>query len=154
MSSVDDRTARARVRDAALDLLRSHYDQTQRPREVIRVLERVITLDPAEEREPFADYQIVRRELENFDPGLAARPEVIALSKADLPEVRDAYEPLRERFRAEGKELYLVSAATRDGIAPIIERLTTLLREQRQLDDASRSPSTSRPGSPKALLGT
>ena len=35
------------VRDAALDLLRSHYDQTARPREVIRVLEQVIALDPA-----------------------------------------------------------------------------------------------------------
>ena len=35
------------VRDAALDLLRSHYDQTSRPREVIRVLEKVIALDPA-----------------------------------------------------------------------------------------------------------
>ncbi|HEU4727785.1 MAG TPA: hypothetical protein VFT22_07855, partial [Kofleriaceae bacterium] len=35
------------VRDAALDLLRSHYDQTSRPREVIRVLERVIALDPS-----------------------------------------------------------------------------------------------------------
>jgi tetratricopeptide (TPR) repeat protein/Tfp pilus assembly protein PilF len=35
------------VRDAALDLLRSHYDQTTRPREVIRVLEKVIWLDPA-----------------------------------------------------------------------------------------------------------
>jgi tetratricopeptide (TPR) repeat protein len=35
------------VRDAALDLLRSHYDQTARPREVIRVLEQVIRLDPA-----------------------------------------------------------------------------------------------------------
>ncbi|HEY0989965.1 MAG TPA: hypothetical protein VGD80_23005, partial [Kofleriaceae bacterium] len=35
------------VRDSALDLLRSHYDQTGRPREVIRVLEKVIALDPA-----------------------------------------------------------------------------------------------------------
>ncbi|HTR54354.1 MAG TPA: tetratricopeptide repeat protein [Kofleriaceae bacterium] len=34
------------VRDAALDLLRSHYDASSRPREVIRVLERVIQLDP------------------------------------------------------------------------------------------------------------
>jgi tetratricopeptide (TPR) repeat protein len=34
------------VRDAALDLLRSHYDHAGRPREVIRVLERVIELDP------------------------------------------------------------------------------------------------------------
>src|SRR5262245_1327142 len=35
------------VRDAALDLLRSHYDHTTRPREVIRVLEKVIAIDPA-----------------------------------------------------------------------------------------------------------
>jgi tetratricopeptide (TPR) repeat protein len=35
------------TREAAVDLLRSHYDATQRPREVIRVLERVINLDPA-----------------------------------------------------------------------------------------------------------
>jgi tetratricopeptide (TPR) repeat protein len=34
------------VRDAALDLLRSHYDQTTRPREAVRVLEQVIALDP------------------------------------------------------------------------------------------------------------
>ncbi|MGE0868810.1 MAG: hypothetical protein AB7P03_09615 [Kofleriaceae bacterium] len=32
------------VREAALDLLRSHYDTTQRPRDVIRVLERTIEL--------------------------------------------------------------------------------------------------------------
>src|SRR6185436_7915576 len=35
------------VRDAALDLLRSHHDHAGRPREVIRVLEKVIALDPA-----------------------------------------------------------------------------------------------------------
>ncbi|HMG24385.1 MAG TPA: hypothetical protein VK607_23780, partial [Kofleriaceae bacterium] len=35
------------VRDAALDLLRAHHDQAGRPREVIRVLEKVIALDPS-----------------------------------------------------------------------------------------------------------
>ena len=35
------------VRDAALDLLRTHHDHAARPREVIRMLERVIALDPA-----------------------------------------------------------------------------------------------------------
>ncbi|HVK82924.1 MAG TPA: hypothetical protein VM513_02400, partial [Kofleriaceae bacterium] len=35
------------TREAGVDLLRSHYDATQRPREVIRVLEKVIVLDPA-----------------------------------------------------------------------------------------------------------
>jgi tetratricopeptide (TPR) repeat protein len=35
------------VRDQALDLLRAHYDAAQKPREVIRILEKVIALDPA-----------------------------------------------------------------------------------------------------------
>ncbi|HSD87831.1 MAG TPA: hypothetical protein VLB44_09970, partial [Kofleriaceae bacterium] len=39
------------VRAAALDLLRSHYDATSRPREVIRVLEKIIQIDPANTRE-------------------------------------------------------------------------------------------------------
>ncbi|HVV82915.1 MAG TPA: tetratricopeptide repeat protein [Kofleriaceae bacterium] len=37
-------------REGALDLLRTHYDATSRPREVIRVLERVIELDPSSSR--------------------------------------------------------------------------------------------------------
>ena len=44
---LESANANKTVRDAALDLLRSHYDQTARPREVIRVLEQVIGLDPA-----------------------------------------------------------------------------------------------------------
>lgn len=96
-----------------------------------RVLLHLVTLDPGEGREPFEDYLVVRSELENFDPELAKRPEIVALSKSDLPEVREAFEPLRERFREIGKELYLVSAATRDGIRPIIEELARLLRAEK-----------------------
>ncbi|HEX4423645.1 MAG TPA: hypothetical protein VH165_37300, partial [Kofleriaceae bacterium] len=44
---IESANATKAVRDAALDLLRSHYDATSRPREVIRVLEKVIALDPA-----------------------------------------------------------------------------------------------------------
>ena len=39
------------VRDSALDLLRSHFDATSRPREVIRILEKIIKIDPAGSRE-------------------------------------------------------------------------------------------------------
>lgn len=97
-----------------------------------RVLLHLVTLDPAEDRDPFDDYQIVRRELETFDPGLAGRPEVIALSKADLSEVRDTYPELREKFRALGKELHLISAPTREGLSGVIEVLARLLREARE----------------------
>jgi GTP-binding protein len=93
-----------------------------------RVLLHLITLDPAEDREPLADYDVVRGELEKFDPELAQRPEVIALSKSDITEVRELYEELREKFAARGKTLYLVSAATRDGVRDVIGELARVLR--------------------------
>jgi GTP-binding protein len=93
-----------------------------------RVLLHLITLDPAEDREPLADYDVVRGELEKFDPELAQRPEVIAVSKSDITEVRELYEELREKFAARGKTLHLVSAATRDGVRTVIEELAQVLR--------------------------
>jgi GTP-binding protein len=93
-----------------------------------RVLLHLITLDPAEDREPLADYDVVRGELEKFDPELAQRPEVIALSKSDITEVREGYEELREKFAARGKTLYLVSAATRDGVRAVMEEVTQVVR--------------------------
>jgi len=60
-----------------------------------RVLLHLLT--PSEEpgRAPLDDYHVIRRELELFDPGLAARPELVAMTKADLPEVREAYPAAR-----------------------------------------------------------
>ena len=93
-----------------------------------RVLLHLVTLDPAPEREPLEDYRVLRRELEKFDPALAGRPEVVAMSKADLPEVREAYPALREAFEREGIELHLLSAATREGIDEMIQLLSRKVR--------------------------
>jgi GTP-binding protein len=88
-----------------------------------RALLHLISIDPGEGREPYEDYLALRHELESFDPELAARPEVVALSKADLPEVQEAYPALRDRFAAEGKTLLLLSAATRRGLTECINTL-------------------------------
>lgn len=101
-----------------------------------RALLHLVTLDPDPEREPVADYRALRKELESFEPMLATRPEVVALTKADLPEVREAYPALKEAFMREvGRELHLFSAATRDGIDDMVERLARIV------DDARRYPS-------------
>jgi tetratricopeptide (TPR) repeat protein len=43
---IEAKQANTGIRSAALDLLRSHFDATQRPREVIRILEKIVALDP------------------------------------------------------------------------------------------------------------
>lgn len=101
-----------------------------------RVLLHLVTLDPAEDRDPISDYRAIRYELERFDPSMATRPEVVALTKGDLPDVREAYPKLKRAFVQEvGRELHLISAATREGIDEMIEHLA------RMVDSARRHPS-------------
>lgn len=70
------------VRAASLDLLRSHYDTTQRPREVIRILEKIIGIDPANTRElreeagqRLADLGDIPAAMDHYAALLAIAPE-------------------------------------------------------------------------------
>jgi GTP-binding protein len=102
-----------------------HLDRT-------RVLLHLLTLDHGEDREPMADYFALRKELQAFDARLAQRPELVALSKADLPEVREAFPQLRDRFREHGIELRLLSGVTGEGAGDVMAELATIVQEARR----------------------
>jgi GTP-binding protein len=85
-----------------------------------RVLLHLVTLTEEPDRAPLADYHALRRELEAFNPELSALPEIVALTKADLPDVREAYPELKASFAELGIELYLVSAVSHDGIPELL----------------------------------
>jgi len=100
-----------------------------------RALLHLITLDPSEDREPMADYEALRLELEKFDPELAQRPQVVAMTKSDLPEVREAYEKLRPRFAKLKIDLKLISAATNDGVRDLGIELYKMVSGQNRVED-------------------
>jgi GTP-binding protein len=79
------------------------------------------------------DYRTVRRELEAYGAGLADKPAIVALSKADAltPEARK--QQLARLRRAAGRPPLVVSAATREGLSGV---LRALAREIRQGDAA------------------
>jgi GTP-binding protein len=97
-----------------------------------RVFLHLLSLDPGEGRDPVADYAALRKELARFDPELATRPEVVALSKADLPEVREAYPSLKAKFKKKKIDLLLVSAPTHEGTDAIVYALWRKLEEARR----------------------
>jgi GTP-binding protein len=88
-----------------------------------RVLLHLVELSPEPGREPLRDFDVINAELGRYDPALAARPQVVALTKMDLPDTRAAWPTLREAFAARGVELHAVSAATGEGVVELLERL-------------------------------
>jgi GTP-binding protein len=95
-----------------------------------RALLHLITIDPAEDREPMKDYLALRAELKKFSPALARRKEIVALSKADLPDVRDAYPALKRAFAKKKIALHLVSAATGAGVKDVLYALWETIRKK------------------------
>jgi GTPase len=100
-----------------------------------RALLHMVTLDPAEGRDPLGDFDTINAELAKFDPRLANRPQVVAMSKGDLPDVREAWAALRPRFAERGVDLLLTSAATGEGVREVVNSLWSTLGSRRPSDD-------------------
>ena len=93
-----------------------------------RALLHLVTIDPGEGREPLADYDAVMHELERFDPALAKRPQIVAMSKADITEVREAYGAAKKAFEKRGIDLKLISAATGEGVREVLFDLLRMVK--------------------------
>lgn len=95
----------------------------ERTRVLIHLLE--ISMEPG--RDPLSDYAVLNKELKKYDPELAKRPQIVVLNKMDVTEVRDAYPELKKKFAKKKVKLLGVSAATRDGLAPLLEAVWKVL---------------------------
>ncbi len=85
--------------------------------------------NPGEGRSPRSDYESINRELAQHSPDLARKPQVVALTKVDVPEARAAGEKFRRllRHRKRPIEVHLVSAVTGEGLAPLLDAVGRIL---------------------------
>lgn len=70
--------------------------------------------------DPLADYTQINAELALFDPALAKKPQVIALNKADLPEVATRWKALQAEFKKRRLKVMLISALARQGVKDLL----------------------------------
>lgn len=77
--------------------------------------------------DPLADWRQIRRELQLYDPALVAKPEIVALNKLDVPEVRERWPQVRASLEAEGAEAMAISAATGEGTRDLLRRVAMIL---------------------------
>ncbi len=76
-------------------------------------------------REPRADLAAIDRELELHSPELAKKPQVIAVTKVDVPEARAGGEKLAKLLgrRKKPMKVHLISAVTGEGIDELVDAM-------------------------------
>ncbi|MFI5055324.1 MAG: GTPase ObgE [Actinomycetota bacterium] len=111
-------------------------------RHVVRCRALVLVVDLSAP-DPAADLGVLRAELAAYDETLAARPAVIAGTKADL--VEDA----RAAAAALDGEVVVVSSMTGDGVYDLLERLGLLAQEGATIEAGYQPTVVLRPGRPR-----
>ncbi len=116
-----------------------------------RAILHLVSLDYEDGRAPMDDYSALLKELKAFDKDLAKRPAIVAMSKADLPEVREVYEKAKPLFAKKKIDLRLISAATGEGIKQLLIDLYKLVNGHVPEDWETPSPAAAKAnaGEPK-----
>lgn len=71
----------------------------------------------------------VNRELTLFDPLLAQKPQLVAVNKIDLPEVKERISELKKDFQLAGVHPFFVSAETGEGVPQLMAETMKLIKQ-------------------------
>ncbi|MEO5774756.1 MAG: GTPase ObgE [Sphingomicrobium sp.] len=77
--------------------------------------------------DPVEAWKVVRGELEAYGADLEDKPEVIALSRSDLLDTKQANKIKRALMKTSGAEPLLISAATGDGVEQLLDAIVERL---------------------------
>ena len=92
---------------------------------------------PMDGTDPVENYHAIRNELGMYNEQLLARPEILVVTKSELPEAKEAYEELKS---ATNKEVLLISSVIGDGLPELIRAIKKVL-ESVAADSQATKPS-------------
>ena len=96
-----------------------------------KVMIHIVDVASTEGRDPIADIYAINKELENYNPEIAKRPQVIAANKTDMIFIQegeeDPVERLRKEFEPKGIKVYPISALSGEGIRELLYEVRHML---------------------------
>jgi GTP-binding protein len=102
------------------------------------ILVHLIEPQPIDGSDPMENYRTIRLELEQYASELGRRPEIVAVSKAELPDAATVQKRLAD---AVGREVLRISAVTGEGLDQLLRRIASELdRQAAERDAGAREP--------------
>ena len=88
--------------------------------------------------DPVGDWHRINWELASFAVSLEKKPQIVAVNKFDIPEVRQRRSSLQSALEAEGMEVFFVSAVTGEGVDALLREVLSALGELHEKGSESR----------------
>lgn len=100
-----------------------------------RVIAHIIDMSGQEARDPLEDYEIINKELKDFDEKLIKKPQIVIANKMDIPSSLDNLKRFKEKYK--DVKVYEVSAINNEGLDKVLVALADELEkcEEVQLFD-------------------
>lgn len=102
-------------------------DKFLRHIERTKVIAHVIDMAATEGRDPYEDYLLINKELEEFNPKLLKKPQIIIANKMDVDTFSDNLYKFIEKLNNKDIKIFKVSAATNKGLTEVIDSLAEIL---------------------------
>ena len=111
-------------------------DRFLRHVERTKLLLHLVDVSSISGRDPVEDYEIINRELANYDENLATRPQIVLATKIDALDEPERLENLCKRVEKDGKPFFEISAVTNQGTQEVVnftaQKLDEIEKEEKE----------------------
>ena len=100
-------------------------DQFLKHIERTRVIAHIIDMSGFEGRDPYDDYLVINKELEDFNEKIIKKPMIVIANKMDMPNAKENLEKFKEKLP--NVEVYEISAINHQGVDKVLLKLADML---------------------------
>ena len=97
------------------------------------VLVHLVDVSGASGRDPIEDFETINEELRQFDPAVAAKPQIVVANKIDAVDDMAAVERLERHAKKQKRKVLRISGVTGDGLDALLEAIWKQLAAARTL---------------------
>ena len=90
-----------------------------------RVIVHVVDMASPDQRDPYEDYLLINKELEQFNPKLLLRPQIVVANKMDLPQAQGNLDIFVKKCK--NVDIIPISAYTRDNLQALLFKIADTL---------------------------